>query len=211
MTEKPNSPRTVRRRGVTLIEAVLYIAIALALIVGGLVFYQQASLQSRFNYVTRAMSAVFAEARTLNDEMNGAAYANLEDLLFARGSIPSELWDAARPSGQRLRFPFGTAGANLTGFFLPTGESVYDLTLRNIDKRMCARLVRSTPQGETVFASGFFGGSGSFVTDDLSSSAQVWMPINVGATLSDAGTACTAADVNNNGLVTAGMIFRTRD
>jgi hypothetical protein len=32
-----------RNRAVTLIEAVLYISIALALIVGGLVFFQQAS------------------------------------------------------------------------------------------------------------------------------------------------------------------------
>ncbi len=42
-----------RRRGVTLIEAVLYISIALALIVGGLVFFQQASLAQRTNSAVR--------------------------------------------------------------------------------------------------------------------------------------------------------------
>jgi hypothetical protein len=154
-----------RRRGVTLIEAVLYIAIALALIVGGLVFYQQATLQSRVNYVTRSLAAVFADARTLNDEMNGAGHGHLENLLFARGSIPAELWDATKPSGQRLRFPFGTAYASISATFMVTGQSVYDLSIRNIDVRMCARLVRSTPQGETLFASGFAGGAGSFVTE----------------------------------------------
>jgi len=40
------SPRR-RNRAVTLIEAVLYISIALALIVGGLVFYQQASTAAK--------------------------------------------------------------------------------------------------------------------------------------------------------------------
>jgi hypothetical protein len=209
MTEKPKTPRTVRLRGVTLIEAVLYIAIALALIVGGLVFYQQATLQSRVNYVTRSLAAVFADARTLNDEMNGAAYGNLENLLFARGSIPAELWDATKPSGQRLRFPFGTASASISATFHTTGQTTFLLTLRNIDERMCARLVRSTPQGETLFASGFAGGAGSSVTDDLS--PGTWIPISVGATLSTAGTACADADVNNNGLVTAGMVFRTWD
>ncbi len=45
-----------RLRGVTLIEAVLYIAISLALIVGGLVFYQQSAFASRMNTtVTRGI------------------------------------------------------------------------------------------------------------------------------------------------------------
>ena len=41
------------RRGVTLIEAVLFISIALGLIVGGLVFFQQASLAARTNDAVR--------------------------------------------------------------------------------------------------------------------------------------------------------------
>ncbi|MCA3441438.1 MAG: hypothetical protein INF50_14100, partial [Rhodobacter sp.] len=48
----------------TLIEAVLYIAVALALIVGGLVFFQQASLASRVNEQVRVLSALVAEARS---------------------------------------------------------------------------------------------------------------------------------------------------
>ena len=54
-----------RRRGVTLIEAVLYISIALALIVGGLVFFQQASTAQRTNTMVRQLSAVLAETRVL--------------------------------------------------------------------------------------------------------------------------------------------------
>jgi hypothetical protein len=50
-TDKANPLR--RNRAVTLIEAVLYISIALALIVGGLVFFQQASTAQKTNATIR--------------------------------------------------------------------------------------------------------------------------------------------------------------
>jgi len=59
------SGRPPRRRGVTLIEAVLFISVALGLIVGGLVFYQQASLSARVNQQVRVLSGIVAETRAL--------------------------------------------------------------------------------------------------------------------------------------------------
>ncbi len=47
----------VRRRAVTLIEAVLFIAVALAVIVGGLAFYQQASIALTTQKTIRLTSA----------------------------------------------------------------------------------------------------------------------------------------------------------
>ena len=58
-------PHRRRFRAVTLIEAVLYVAIALGLIVGGLVLYQQAVLASRTSSTIRQLSAMIAEARVL--------------------------------------------------------------------------------------------------------------------------------------------------
>ncbi len=95
-----------RRRGVTLIEAVLYIAISLALIVGGLAFYQQASLQSRTSSVVRTYAALITEARIVAGEVSSLTGDNFEEILYARGSIPAENWDATKPAGQRLRLPF---------------------------------------------------------------------------------------------------------
>ncbi|MCA3450871.1 MAG: hypothetical protein INF92_10995 [Rhodobacter sp.] len=74
----------------TLIEAVLYIAISLALVVGGLVFYQQASLQSRTSSVVRTYAALITEARIVAGEASSLAAANFEEILYARGSIPPE-------------------------------------------------------------------------------------------------------------------------
>jgi type II secretory pathway pseudopilin PulG len=119
----PQSAR--RRRGVTLIEAVLYVAVALALIVGGLVFYKQASLQSRTNSVVRAYSALIAEARAMMAEGNSIpTTSNLEELLFARGSIPAGLWDATKPLGQRIRLPFQNMYASLGGTLLPGNSNI---------------------------------------------------------------------------------------
>ena len=63
-TRKPGLLRR-RNRAVTLIEAVLYISIALALIVGGLVFFQQASTAARTSAMVRHVSAIVAETRVL--------------------------------------------------------------------------------------------------------------------------------------------------
>jgi type II secretory pathway pseudopilin PulG len=85
---------STRKRGVTLIEAVLYISIALALIVGGLVFFQQASLAQRINSAVRSLSAIAAETRGLYQQQGSFAGFNHATLITA-GSVPSSLLNAA--------------------------------------------------------------------------------------------------------------------
>lgn len=83
---------STRKRGVTLIEAVLYISIALALIVGGLVFFQQASLAQRTNSAVRNISAIASETRGLYQQQN-----NFKDFaqgaLINAGAVPTSLID----------------------------------------------------------------------------------------------------------------------
>jgi ABC-type Co2+ transport system permease subunit len=93
---------------VTLIEAVLYIAVALALIVGGLVFCQQASLSARVNAQICVISRPVSESRALcssNEtlgslpritgsslsQMVNRTGARLEPTLIAAGAVPSSL------------------------------------------------------------------------------------------------------------------------
>jgi hypothetical protein len=83
-------PGSTRRRGVTLIEAVLYISIALALIVGGLVFFQQASLAQRINSAVRNISSIAAETRGLYQQRGNFAGFN-HDTLISAGSVPTSL------------------------------------------------------------------------------------------------------------------------
>jgi hypothetical protein len=197
-----------RRRGVTLIEAVLYIAIALALIVGGLLFYQQASLQSRVNSVARTLSAALAEARTMTKELGSVSTPRLEELLYARGAIPAENWDATKPLGFRLVFPFANMNATFASNILANGRLSIQVTFRNLDAKLCARLIRSSPQGEMIFATNFDGGI-SNVRDD--NPPQTIINIPKGFTPAQAAAACNTADLNKNGLLFAELIFRTWD
>lgn len=64
-TKRSGTSRRSARRGVTLIEAVLFISIALGLVVGGLVFYQQATLAARTQEAARQFSALVQETRAL--------------------------------------------------------------------------------------------------------------------------------------------------
>lgn len=76
------------RRGVTLIEAVLFISIALGLIVGGLVFFQQASLAARTNDAVRSLSSLASETRAAY--RTSQTFAGLtETVLINAGAVPS--------------------------------------------------------------------------------------------------------------------------
>jgi hypothetical protein len=58
----------LRRKAVTLIEAVLFISIALVLIIGGLVFYQQASLSMKVMNTKRHVEAALANIRAIQQQ-----------------------------------------------------------------------------------------------------------------------------------------------
>jgi hypothetical protein len=90
--EEPMSqPHVMARcRAVTLIEAVLFISVALAVIVGGLVFYQQASTSSTMQRTVSLISALSAEASGILEHHSIPA-TNLEvsHFLAAAGAVPS--------------------------------------------------------------------------------------------------------------------------
>jgi hypothetical protein len=80
-----------RRKAVTLIEAVLFISIAMAVIVGGLVFYQQASLATKVMNATRHVQAAIVETRAIQRQTGAWSYPNpggdITDLLKAYGAL----------------------------------------------------------------------------------------------------------------------------
>ncbi len=84
-----------RKRGVTLIEAVLYISIALALIVGGLVFFQQASLAQRTNSAVRNISAIASETRGLYQSSQNFKDVKAETLINA-GAVPTSIVNGSK-------------------------------------------------------------------------------------------------------------------
>jgi hypothetical protein len=210
MTSHPNASQPDRRlRGVTLIEAVLYIAIALALIVGGLLFYQQASVASRTNYIARVYAALLAETRVVAGEVASLNAMNFEEYLHARGSVPEGLWDATKPSGERLRFPSSGMSGQIHVTLLPSGMSLVSLWQERVPISMCGRL-SAAERRNTIY------GNGAFIVyywDDAFSPASEIHHFTIFPTLTvpQAGIYCRNVDSNKNGLVKVLMVLQTFD
>lgn len=93
------------RRGVTLIEAVLYISVALGLIVGGLIFYQQAARAAQWSEFRRGVEVLHSEIRAMyqiskwhnntpttpNGDVWGGTVGDVTQALIAMQALPEEL------------------------------------------------------------------------------------------------------------------------
>ena len=138
---KANPPR--RNRAVTLIEAVLYISIALALIVGGLVFFQQAGTAARTSTMVRQLSAVLAETRILMSRVTQqTAHTDITSVLISAGAVPPDM--VASPTS--LSNPFGGE----TQVFMEQsafGNRSILITLSNVPQEVCVRLLTATSEG----------------------------------------------------------------
>jgi type II secretory pathway pseudopilin PulG len=139
---------STRKRGVTLIEAVLYISIALALIVGGLVFFQQASLAQRTNSAVRNVSALASETRALYQASSSFAGFSTSTLIDA-GAAPSSIINGANLQnewgGAILAEPSNVDGIANDGF---------SVTYENLPLAACVRLASYDANGSGRVGSG---------------------------------------------------------
>ena len=140
---------STRKRGVTLIEAVLYISIALALIVGGLVFFQQASLAQRTNSAVRNISAIASETRGLFSQQNSFNGLDTSSLINA-GAVPTSLIN-----GTDLKNEWGgnivVASTGGTGVNADNGFTVI---YPNLPTGACVRLTNTDSSGSGRVGSG---------------------------------------------------------
>lgn len=150
-------PVVARPRAVTLIEAVLFISIALALIIGGLVFFQQAQTASRTQETVRLVNTVItgarAMARTTDDTM-------FESALVAGGHIPEAYLDETR----RIVTPWGSpVGLDYLGrqgdppmSYNPVeiGKEVFQMWLFGVPPAVCARIAVVDENGNGQLGTG---------------------------------------------------------
>ena len=165
-TRKPNLLRR-RNRAVTLIEAVLYISIALALIVGGLVFFQQASTAARTSATVRQLSAVLAESRVLIKGIPlSTVPTDITSYLIAARAVPPDMVKSAT----ELSNPFGGITEFYSGHFTIGGSSYpfVSMNLYDVPQGVCARLVTASAGsayvvggagGTTLVSSGYMEGA----------------------------------------------------
>jgi len=139
------------RRGVTLIEAVLFISVALGLIVGGLVFFQQASLSARVQAQVRHVTSVVSEVRSLFRSGAFNNYTVVDGVLIAAAAVPPEIVAAAparvysmasNPSElSRLQTVWGTPMLVDYAHHLSSADQGFlRVSLFDIPKEACARL-----------------------------------------------------------------------
>ena len=120
------------RRGVTLIEAILFISIALGLIVGGIVFYNQANTASTTNEAARTINAMASEIRALYS--SSAAFTNLDaQTLIRAGGVPSNLVNGTTINNE---FPGGTYTMGVD----PDNNNRFFIQSNAIPDSVCARL-----------------------------------------------------------------------
>jgi hypothetical protein len=147
---------------VTLIEAVQYIAVALALIVGGLVFCHQANLSARVNAQICVISRPVSESRALcssNEtlgslpritgsslsQMVNRTGARLEPTLIAAGAVPSSLLHTPPlPGPYHLRNEFGGSIVILDGQNA-AGQLSLVVALSGVPTAACNRLQGVNP------------------------------------------------------------------
>ena len=128
----------------TLIEAVLFISVAIGLIVGGIVFYQQASRAALWKDISQTLTAIDNEIGRIYYGAKGDMGIpsnqnyNFTPVLISSGSIPSHmLYDnnvnSVRLGGNRADIRF----LNISG----TDVALYELY--NVPAWLCNRLIRT--------------------------------------------------------------------
>ncbi|HBG98759.1 MAG TPA: hypothetical protein DDY29_08560 [Rhodobacteraceae bacterium] len=185
-----------RYRGVTLIEAVLFISIAMGIIVGGLQFYQQASTALRTEQTVRLATSLVAETHSLyrgSDIPAEAARARIDPTLVAAGGVVATALsgDPAAP----IQAPWGGAVTldSGTGRIDGTaGPLSLHLTFNDMPTTICTRVLKhdasaSGPMGSGVIETG--------IVDLASGNPVVIHSTEAGGALSpsDAGVMCGEA------------------
>ena len=189
-TRKPGLLRR-RNRAVTLIEAVLYISIALALIVGGLVFFQQASNAARTSAMVRHVSAIVAETRVLMKGLPPSAeWFDITPTMIAAGAVPSDM--VLSPTS--ISNPFGGT-TELNASPLSFGDQMVSVEVTNVPQGVCARLLTSSSGSGFAFGTGGAGfttlvSSGTMFTGAMASTASSGTVRNFAMNATQAGWMC---------------------
>lgn len=159
-----------RKRGISLIEAVLYLVIALAVIVGGIVFFQQAQLSNQVTDTARMSTGVSSQVRSLFQNQRSFGTADLTEAMIKSGAIPSNFISEVSV-GPRSRtdvvHPFG-------GTVLFLGYDTYFVTQYNdMSKTGCLRLMTVGEGGNGSIGTGITGLSIENSTDTFAQAVPI--------------------------------------
>ncbi len=167
-------PPRLDERGATLIEAVLFTVIALGLVIGGIVFFEQASMSARTNEAVRMMASLQSQVRALFQSQPNFGTANIGDLLISANAVPSAMQNDADNDGANdsLVNAFG-GDVTVTG-----ATDQFEIEVTDVPVNVCTRMAPFDELGNGVIGTGI-----AEISDGTDTDAD-------GLTAADAATFC---------------------
>lgn len=137
-----------RKRGVSLIEGVLYLVIALAVIVGGIVFFQQAQLSNNVTDTSRAAVGISSQTRGLYQNQRSFGAVDITSALVNSGSVPANFLDASN----NISHPFGAGTVQVKG-----NMDGFAILFEDLTQEACMRLATVGEGGDGPLGTGIEG------------------------------------------------------
>ena len=167
-----------RERGATLIEAVLFTVIALGLITGGVVFFEQASMSAKTNATIRQLASLQSQVRSLHQSQPDFGTADMTTLLITTNAVPSSLQRDTDSDGDP-----DSIVSNLGGTITVTGATAqFSVAITDVPVDICSRIVPFNELGNGPVGIGIVSVSDGTDTD------------SDGLTSAEAATFCTEND-----------------
>jgi len=145
-----------RQRGISLIEGILYLVLAISVVVGGIVVFQNAQLSNRVTDTARGIVTIASETRALHQNARDFGTADLTPALVNAGAVPSNFLNN---DGTDVRHPWGGA-VTITG-----ADQQFTIALADVPSDACVRLASVDARGQGVagigIASVSFDGGGT--------------------------------------------------
>lgn len=180
MTLTSNSlPRQARRRAVSLIEGVLYLVISLAVLIGGLTFFQQAEQKNEIVNLTQDMTlatqaaiqalAANSDFAALGDDVDygSNAYFDMGAYLKDAGQLPVSLHRSAdQTATNRVVTPWGTPLDILLMVNNGLHRTYLVMGMHDVPTQVCMAMMTSDAEGNH-FGQSFYASKIVNFTDNM--------------------------------------------
>ena len=148
-------------RGATLIEAALFTVIALGIVIGGIVFFEQASNSARANDLVRTMAGLQSQVKALFQTQSSYGTAALTSVLISANAVPASMLNDADNDGDYDSIVNAFGGAvTVTG----AGRQ-FTINMTKVPVDVCTRAVPFDEGGNGLVGNGIASISDGTVTD----------------------------------------------
>lgn len=135
------------RRGVSLIEIILYIVVTLAVIVGGIVFFEYSRMANKVVDTGRFAMSASGQLRSLYGSSTEFGTQPLTPALISSGALPGNAFNG----GGEVRVPVGGR------FYAHGKEEAFAFVFTELREDACLRLAPTSPEGTGTLGTGILG------------------------------------------------------